>query len=99
MPNPLSQKFGRFLKYLLCTLLIAYLCDWSFFEFRMIRGTAMGSVSVDEYLKTPLKGSKVEYDFLGTVEARCSRTAFPQYSASTWNPPCWWLERHKTRWQ
>ena len=73
--------------------------DWSAFETRRARGTAMGSVAVEQYLQTPLKGSKAEYDYLGTAYHSCSRTLLPQYAGSQWNVPCWWLEQHKTQWQ
>jgi hypothetical protein len=99
MSNSFSATIGRTAKYLLIALALFYACDWAFFALRLSRRTAMGTVTVDRYLKTPLKGSKEEYDFLGTEDAACSRSLFPQYAAGAWNPPCWWLERHKTRWQ
>ena len=78
---------------------VLYILDWSAFEVRQMRGTAMGSVSVERYLQTSLKGNKAEYDYLGTADQACSRTLFPQYAASAWSVPCWWLQRHKTQWQ
>ena len=90
---------GEAAKYLLITLAILYALDWTVFEVRRMRGSGMGSVAVDQFLATPLKGSKAEYDYLGTANQPCSRTLFPQYAASDWNPPCWWLVRHNTRWQ
>jgi hypothetical protein len=90
---------GPALKYLLISLAIIYATDWIFFQVRQARGTAMRSISVQQYLATPLKGNKAEYDYLGTTDERCSQTFFPQYAASTWNPPCWWLERHHEHWE
>lgn len=90
---------GPALKYLLIGLTIIYAIDWIFFQMRQARGTAMRSISVQQYLATPLKGNKAEYDYLGTTEERCSQTLFPQHAASTWNSPCWWLERHHERWE
>ena len=83
-------------RYLLIGAALAYAVDWSVFE---LRGPAMSTVTVQQFLKTPLKGNKLEFDYLGTADASCSRTFFPQYAASAWNPPCWWLQRHKTRWE
>ncbi|PSH05770.1 MAG: hypothetical protein CXZ00_01125 [Acidobacteria bacterium] len=87
------------IKYLLISLALLYAADWSAFEIRLARGTALGSVPVEQYMMTPLKGYKVEYDYLGKVNENCSMTAFPQYAASAWNPPCWWLKRHNQNWQ
>jgi hypothetical protein len=80
-------------------VVILYCVDWAVFQVRRSRGTAMKAVSVEQYLATPLKGSKAEYDYMGNADENCSRTIFPQYASSTWNPPCWWLERHKQHWE
>jgi hypothetical protein len=85
--------------YLVLALAILYLGDWMVFQVRQTKGTGMSSVPVEQYLATPLKGNKAEYDYLGTAETNCSRTLFPQRAASNWNPPCWWLRRHRTRWE
>ncbi|MGD0616991.1 MAG: hypothetical protein ABSB67_04950 [Bryobacteraceae bacterium] len=93
------RKTGRTGKYLLFGLAILYVSDLAVFQVRLMLGSGMGSVTVDSFLKTPLKGEKVEFDYLGTANESCSQTLFPQYAASAWNPPCWWLAHHKTRWQ
>jgi hypothetical protein len=92
----MMRKLGRSARYLLIGAAVAYAVDWSVFE---LRGPAMSTVTVQKFLKTPLKGNKLEFDYLGTADESCSRTLFPQYAASDWNPPCWWLSRHKTRWE
>jgi hypothetical protein len=99
MQNQLRQNLKRALSYLLISLVVLYIADWSIFEVRMMRGVGLGSVPVEQYLKTPLKGSKAEYDYLGTGDVNCSVTMFPQFVNSTWNSPCWWLKRHKVQWQ
>jgi len=96
--NPL-KILGLAVKYLLISVAILYAIDWIVFEVRQARGAGMGSILVEQYLATTLKGNKAEYDYVGTAEVSCSRTIFPQYAASTWNPPCWWLEQHKKRWE
>jgi hypothetical protein len=90
---------GEAAKYLLISIAVLYLLDWAVFEGRRIRGNGMGTVAVDQFLSTPLKGNKAEYDYLGTVNQTCSHSAFPQYANSDWNAPCWWLARHNARWQ
>ena len=86
-------------KYFLITLAVLYALDFVTFHARQQRGIALSTIAVDQFLSTPLKGNKAEYDYLGTANQPCSRTLFPQYASSTWNPPCWWLQRHKTTWQ
>ena len=79
---------------LIVTLIIIYLADWAILRIRMTHGTAYGTVQVDQYLSTPLKGNKDEYDYLGTVQVSCPRSIFPHGAA-----PCWWRERHKSVWE
>jgi len=93
------QALGAAAKCVFLVLAVLYAVDWGVFETRLGRGSAMGSVTVDQYLSTPLKGNKAEYDYLGPAEKKCSRTIFPQYAASAWNAPCWWLQRHPTEWK
>jgi hypothetical protein len=90
---------GQTLKFLLLALVLFYLADWGTFAVRLKRGTGLKNVTVEQYLSTPLKGQKIEYDYLGTAERSCSRAVFPQYVASQWIPPCWWLQRHNQAWQ
>lgn len=90
---------GRTSKYLLIALVILYAADFAVFEVKLSRGAGLQSVSVDEFLKTPLKGEKMEYDYLGAGSENCARAVFPQYAAARWNPPCWWLKRHNVSWQ
>jgi hypothetical protein len=51
----------------------------------------MGKVSVSQFQVAPLKGNKEEYYYLGTADASCSLSIFPQAGSGA----CWWLERHK----
>jgi hypothetical protein len=90
---------GQGAKYLLIGGVALYILDWGMFEIRRARGTAMGTVAVEQYLQTPLKGNKAEYDYIGTNNQSCSLTLFPQYSAAQWTSPCWWLRRHKAQWE
>ncbi len=76
-------------------LALLYAGDWAALRVRLTHGTAYGTVEVNQFLATPLKGSKIEYDLIGTVQQKCSRSIFPQQG----NAACWWLERHTTQWQ
>jgi len=74
---------------------LLYAGDWLVLRIRVSRGTAFGSIEVNQFLATPLKGSKTEYDLTGTFQETCSRSIFPQRG----NPPCWWLARHNSQWE
>jgi hypothetical protein len=90
---------AKAVKYLLMVTVILYAVDWCVFEVRYMRGAGISSVQVDQFLKTPLKGSKAEYDYLGTGNQNCALAGFPQYAGGQWNAPCWWLKRHAVSWQ
>ena len=79
--------------FLLADLL--YMGDWATLKFRAAHGTAYSVIAVNQFLATPLKGNKLEYDMMGTVQVTCSRSIFPQNG----NPACWWVERHKANWE
>jgi hypothetical protein len=71
---------------------LVYVGDWVVFQ---ARGKPVGVIQVNQLLATPLKGNKMEYDFMGVVPVTCSRSIFPQSG----NPTCWWVERHKMQWE
>lgn len=80
---------------LLAAVLALYLGDIAVFEVRVRRGTAYRVIDVNQFLVTPLKGEKEEYDVVGSVQETCARTIFPRPGV----PACWWLERHTAQWQ
>ncbi len=88
----MKRLLGRILLGLLAALAVLFAADWTVMR---VRGTqAVSSVQVEQFLKTPLKGQKEEFDYMGTVDQPCGRTIFPQQSLT----PCWWLQNHKTQW-
>jgi hypothetical protein len=89
------QRLGQLAIVMVVLLGILYVGDWVVLQVRITHGTAYGVVEVNQFLATPLKGNKVEYDLVGAVQERCSRSIFPQKG----NPACWWLERHKSQWE
>jgi hypothetical protein len=99
MPIYARRNLTQAAKYLLIGLALLYAADWSVFEARFMLGAGLASVPVEQYLTTSLKGGKAEYDYVGTANVNCSRSALPQYAESQWNPPCWWLKRHNQRWR
>jgi hypothetical protein len=80
---------------LLAASLLVYVIDEIVLQVRIKHGTAYRVVQVNQFLTTPLKGQKEEYDLMGTVPVTCARSLFPQPNA----PACWWLERHANQWQ
>jgi hypothetical protein len=85
----------RVAQFLVAALVLLYAGDWAVMRHRLSQGTGFRTVQVNQFLATPLKGNKVEYDWAGTVDAQCSRSIFPQAG----QPACWWLERHKSQWE
>jgi hypothetical protein len=90
-----KKHLGRVAIAALVLLAVLYAGDWLTFRYRVSRGTAFGSVEVDQFLATPLKGSKTEYDMVGSFQQTCSRSIFPQQGKSA----CWWVQRHNTQWE
>ena len=88
-------RLVRVLAGLAVLLALVYAGDWMVLRNRVAHGTAFGVVEVNQFLATPLKGNKVEYDLMGTSPVTCSRSIFPQQG----NDACWWLERHKSQWE
>jgi hypothetical protein len=89
------QRLGQLAIVIVVLLGMLYVGDWVVLQVRITHGTAYGVVEVNQFLATPLKGNKVEYDLVGAVQETCSRSIFPQKG----NPACWWLERHKSQWE
>ena len=52
------QIVGAAAKYFLVALAISYALDWTVFELRLSQGNGLGSVPVEQYLSTALKGEK-----------------------------------------
>jgi hypothetical protein len=72
---------------LLGGFVLIYVGDWALFK---LRGSPRSTVSVNRYVTIPLKGNKQEFDYLGSLDAPCSISLFPQVGMS----PCWQLRRH-----
>jgi len=90
----MKRILWNLIRVLIAAVIVVYLVDWAILRIRIARGTAYGTVQVDQYLSTPLKGNKDEYDYLGTTSVPCSHSIFPHGAA-----PCWWVERHKSVWE
>lgn len=91
----MMRLVGRGLIFLAASVAILYAGDWGVLRVRMARQTAFSTVQVDQFLASPLKNNKEEYDYMGTVAQPCVRSIFPHAS----DLPCWWLRRHTTQWE
>jgi hypothetical protein len=72
---------------LLAAFVVVYVGDWTIYK---LRGSPSATVTVNRYQTVPLKGNKIEYDYLGAAEVDCSVSLFPQGGQS----PCWRLRRN-----
>ena len=75
---------------LLAASVLIYVGDWAIYK---LRGSPSGTVTVNRYQTVPLKGNKIEYDYLGTADVACSVSLFPQAGQS----PCWRLRRNPSQ--
>jgi hypothetical protein len=82
------------IRIVLAVVAVIYLADWAALRVKMAHGTGYGTVQVDQYLGTPLKGNKEEYDYMGSMPEPCAHSIFPHGAA-----PCWWLAKHTSHWE
>ena len=61
--------------------------DWAIYR---LRGSPSSTVTVSQFMTVPLKGNKIEYDYIGAANVACSVSLFPQSGQS----PCWHLRRN-----
>ena len=72
---------------LVAAFVVTYGGDWAIYK---LRGSPTSTVTVNRFLTVPLKGNKIEYDYVGTAQEACSVSLFPQAGQS----PCWYLRRN-----
>ncbi|MGC2211433.1 MAG: hypothetical protein WA532_15110 [Candidatus Korobacteraceae bacterium] len=80
---------------LLAFCALAYAVDWIRLQLRERRGSAYGSVMVDNSEVVKDKGGKVEYFDNGPQPTPCVHSLFPHDA----EPACWWLARHSDQTQ
>jgi predicted neutral ceramidase superfamily lipid hydrolase len=93
MAVTMKRLLGKILQVLLATLLVLYVADWIVLRVKT-GGRGTSTVQVEQFLKSPLKNHKEEFDYLGTVAQPCVPSLFPHSSEA----PCWWVARHKIQW-
>lgn len=75
---------------LVALCILAYVGDWLVLQIREHRGSAYGSVTVDNADVVREKGGKVEYYYNPPQPTPCVHSLFPHEGQSS----CWWLTRH-----
>ena len=65
---------AQILQLLLAVVVVLYLGDWIGLR---VRAQTSSTVQVQQFLRTPLKGQKEEFDYMGTVDQPCVRSLFP----------------------
>jgi hypothetical protein len=83
----LKRWLIRVVVVLMVCFVVVWVGDWAIFK---LRGSPMSKVTVNQFQTVPLKGTKVEYDYLGTSDVPCSQSLFPQAGQSA----CWQLRRN-----
>ncbi|MGC2401851.1 MAG: hypothetical protein WA510_18795 [Acidobacteriaceae bacterium] len=89
----MKRLLVRIAQGLVTLLVVLYLGDLIGWSVRS-RAEVSSTVQVEQFLRTPLKGRKEEFDYMGMVDQPCVRAIFPHHGEI----PCWWLERHKIQW-
>jgi hypothetical protein len=83
----MKRWIQRIVVFMVAAFVLAYGGDWSIYK---LRGSPTSTVTVNKFLSVPLKGNKIEYDFVGATDVPCSVSLFPQAGQS----PCWRLRRN-----
>jgi hypothetical protein len=83
----MKRWLGRMAIVLVAMFVAVYGGDWAIYK---LRGSPSSQVTVSQFLTVPLKGNKIEYDYIGTASVACSVSLFPQSGMS----PCWHLRRN-----
>jgi hypothetical protein len=83
----MKRWLQRALIVLVAGFVAVYGGDWAIYK---LRGSPTSTVSVNRFMTVPLKGNKIEYDYIGTADVPCSVSLFPQAGQS----PCWHLRRN-----
>ena len=83
----MKRWIERIVLMMVAAAIAVYGGDWALYK---LRGSPQSKVTVNRYIAIPLKGNKQEFDYIGTLDAPCSRSLFPQSGL----PACWQLRRN-----
>jgi hypothetical protein len=86
----MKRWIPRVLIFLVACFIATYVGDLAIYK---LRGSPTSTVTVSQSMSVPLKGNKIEYDYLGSTDVACSVSLFPQGGLS----PCWRLRRNRNQ--
>ena len=85
---PLWRSVQRAVLFLILPAALCYAADYLIL--RISRNSGLETILVKRMLVVHLKGNKIEYTPLDSVQEVCTRSIFPQLG----HTPCWYLRRH-----
>ncbi len=75
--------------------ILIWAADWGALRWKIAHGNGYSTVQVNEFLRSPLKGNKEEYDVVGQEDKPCVRSMLPEPEGT----PCWWIQTHRNEWE
>ncbi len=76
-------------------LIVASAADYAIFVYRQRHGDVLSFTTVRQFVATPLKNGRYEYNYLGTMDIACVQAFLPHQKMS----PCWWVVIHHDHWE
>ena len=89
-----ARGLTAWLSLLVIVLIGVSAADYIVFLYRQRHGDVLSFVTVREFVASPLKGGRYEYDFLGNMDVPCVQALLPHQRMS----PCWWISLHTDHW-
>ena len=86
----MKRWIQRVLIFLVAGLIVSYVGDCAIYK---LRGSPTSTVTVSQFMSVPLKGNKIEYDYVGSTDVACPVSLFPQGGQT----PCWRLRRNRNQ--
>ena len=89
-----SRGSASWLSLLVIALIGLAAADYIVFLYRQRHGDVLSFVTVREFVASPLKNGRYEYDYLGNMDIPCVVALLPHQRMS----PCWWVGFHHDHW-
>lgn len=90
-----SRGLTSWLMMLVIVLLAASAADYAVFVYRQRHGDVLSFVTVRQFVASPLKNGRYEFDYMGTMDVPCVEAFLPHQRMS----PCWWVTIHHDHWE
>ena len=76
-------------------LILASAADYAIFLYRQRHGDVLSFVTVRQFVASPLKNGRYEFDYMGTMDVPCVEAFLPHQHMA----PCWWVGVHHDHWE